>query len=252
MDLLNYLLLIEYEGTAFQGWQTQRKGRTIQFDIEKAIRQITGQVDVKLIGSGRTDSGVHARGQVANVKLATRLGPDKLRRAINSQLTDDVHIQKVMIVPDSFNARNSADRRRYSYSIVLGNPVLGREYVWGLRYTIDPNKLIECAKVVRGMHDFAGFSKAKADVNSTLCRIYSSRWEDSNRCLVYHIGANRFLHHMVRYLVGTMVEVARGRYSVDQFSSQLLEKGGVLTVYKAPARGLILEEVVYPSISTLH
>jgi tRNA pseudouridine38-40 synthase len=252
MDLLNYLLLIEYDGTAFQGWQTQRRGRTVQLEIEEAIQHVTQEINVKLIGSGRTDTGVHARGQVANVKLATRIEPDKLRQPINSQLEDDVRVQRVVMVPVDFHARNSADRRRYSYNIVLGTPVLGREYVWSLKHAIEPSKLRRCAKVVRGTHDFVGFSKANADVNSTICRIYSSRWENTKQRLVYHIGASRFLHHMVRYLVGTMIEVARGRYTVDQFYSQLVEKGDALAVYRAPAKGLVLEEVVYPSMSALN
>lgn len=250
MDVLNYMLLIEYDGTAFQGWQTQRKGRTVQSEIESAIRHIAGQSKINLIGSGRTDTGVHARGQVANVRLANKLAPEKLRLAINSQLAEDVRIQDVRVVPFDFHARNSAHRRKYSYSIAQGSPVLGREYVWCLKHSINLDMLKECAAYVRGTHDFVGFSKANADVNSTVCRISSSRWEFTKNRMIYHISANRFLHHMVRYLVGTMVEVARGRYAPNQFRSQLVERGGALTVYRAPAQGLVLDEVLYLPAST--
>ncbi|MFC1484071.1 tRNA pseudouridine(38-40) synthase TruA [Candidatus Neomarinimicrobiota bacterium] len=244
------MLLIEYDGTAFHGWQTQRKGRTVQSEIEGAIQHITGQSKVNLIGSGRTDTGVHARGQVANVRLASKLAPERLRCAINSQLAEDVRIQEVKVVPFDFHARKSARRRRYRYSISQGSPVLGRDYIWCLKHSINHDMLKECAKYVRGTHDFVGFSKANADVNSTVCRVNSSRWEFTKNRVVYHISANRFLHHMVRYLVGTMVEVARSRYTLKQFRSQLVERGGALTVYRAPAQGLVLDEVLYPSAST--
>jgi tRNA pseudouridine38-40 synthase len=250
MDVLNYMLLIEYDGTAFQGWQAQRKGRTVQTEIESAIRHIAGQSKVNLIGSGRTDTGVHAQGQVANVRLTNKFTPERLRLAINSQLAEDVRIQEVKVVPFDFHARNSAYRRRYSYSIAQGSPVLGREYIWCLKHSISHDILKECATYVRGTHDFVGFSKANADVNSTICRVNASRWEFTKSRVVYHISANRFLHHMVRYLVGTMVEVARGRYTLNQFRSQLVERGGALTVYRAPAQGLVLDQVLYPAAST--
>ncbi len=247
MGVLNFKLLIEYDGTAFHGWQLQRRERTIQADLEAALRRVTTQQKVTVVGAGRTDAGVHARGQVASVRLDTTIPTEQLRRAVNSQLAEDVQVKTVEAVPDNFHARNSAVRRRYSYTMTTAQPVIGRQYVWPVRHSLKRDLLIRCAEQVTGEHDFAGFAKANSGVDSTVCRVEVSRWELAEFDMVYHITADRFLHHMVRYLAGTMVEVARGRYTAEQFRSQLEEGPGCLTVYRAPARGLVLEEVSYTS-----
>ncbi len=247
MGVLNFKLLIEYDGTAFHGWQLQRRERTVQADLEAALKQVTAQQKVTVIGAGRTDAGVHARGQVASVKLETTIPPERLRLAVNSQLAEDVHVKAVEAVTDDFHARKSAVRRRYSYAMTTAQPVLGRQYVWSVRHSLNRDLLLQCAEQVIGEHDFSGFARANASVGSTNCRVEVSRWELAESNMVYYIIADRFLHHMVRYLAGTMVEVARGRYTVDQFRSQLEDGPGCITVYRAPARGLVLEEVSYPS-----
>jgi len=119
-----------------------------------------------------------------------------------------------------------------------------------VRHSLDRSLLLQCAEQVTGKHDFAGFARANASMDSTSCRVEVSRWEFSEFDMVYHITADRFLHHMVRFLAGTMVEVARGRYTVEQFRSQLEEGPGCITVYRAPARGLVLEEVSYSPIGS--
>ncbi|UCH62430.1 MAG: tRNA pseudouridine(38-40) synthase TruA [Fidelibacterota bacterium] len=246
MGVLNFKLLIEYDGTAFHGWQLQRRERTIQADLEAALKQVTTQQKVTVTGAGRTDAGVHARGQVANVKLDTTIPPEQLRLAVNSQLAEDIRVKTIEVVPDVFHARKSAVVRRYSYAMTAARPVLGRQYVWPVRHSLNRDLLLRCAGQVTGEHDFAGFARTNANVDSTICRVEISRWELSEFDMVYHIAADRFLHHMVRYLVGTMVEVARGRYTVEQFCTQIEEGPGYITVYRAPARGLVLEEVSYP------
>ena len=246
MGVLNFRLLVEYDGTAYHGWQFQRRERTVQAELEAALRQVTAQREVTLIGAGRTDAGVHARGQVASVKLNTSLPPQRLQAAVNSHLAEDVRVQAVEIAPDDFHARNSAERRRYSYAVTAARPVLGRQYVWPLKHPLKRDLLVQCAGLVSGEHDFAGFTRANTSVASTVCRVQVSRWELSEPLMVYDVSADRFLHHMVRYLVGTMVEVARGRYTVDQFRLQLERGPGPVTVLRAPGRGLVLEEVSYP------
>ena len=254
MAILNFKLRVEYDGTAFHGWQSQRGDRTVQDELEAALGKITGQ-EVAVTGAGRTDAGVHAAGQVAHVKLDTALSPMRLRLALNSRLADDVRVQDIEPVGPDFHARFSAVRRRYSYALATVQPVIGRQYVWSPRHIpkhgLDREALAQCAQSVLGRHDFAGFAKANADVHSTLCQVDTSRWENLGFRLVYHVAADRFLHHMVRFLVGTMVDVARGRYRVDQFIAQLEEGPGKLTVYRAPATGLVLEEVQYPAPSQL-
>ncbi|MFB0517339.1 MAG: tRNA pseudouridine(38-40) synthase TruA [Candidatus Neomarinimicrobiota bacterium] len=251
MGVLNYKLLVEYDGTAFHGWQSQRRKRTIQAELEVTLERVTSQEAVTVIGAGRTDAGVHARGQVANVRLDTTIPPEQLRLAVNSHLAEDVRIQAISLVPDDFNARKAAIRRRYSYTMITTRPVLGRQYVWPLRYPVDRDLLLECSKLVLGRHDFAGFAKASDEVDSSICHVEASRWEFREPLMVYHVIADRFLHHMVRYLVGTMVEVARGRYGLDQFRAQLEQGSGSIMVYRAPAKGLVLEEVVYPASSSV-
>lgn len=245
MCLLNFKLLIEYDGTEFHGWQSQRQERTVQDELEAALSQLASQQKITVIGAGRTDAGVHARGQVANVRLDTPLPAEQLQPALNAHLPGDIRIQNVELVSEDFNARRDALKRQYSYSITTAQPVIGRQYVWPMQYTLDRNLLRQCADFICGEHDFNGFAKANASVDSTVCQVEASRWELSESLLIYTIAANRFLHHMVRYLVGTMVEVARGRYSLDQFRSQLDGNPGCIIIYRAPAQGLVLENVSY-------
>lgn len=250
MGVLNFKLLVEYDGTAFHGWQSQRQERTVQAELEAALGRVTSQEKVTVIGAGRTDAGVHARGQVASVKLDTTIPAAQLQPAVNGHLARDIRIQAVEVVPDDFHARNSAVRRRYSYTMTTDQPVLGRQYVWPVRHSLDRNLLMQCAELVIGRHDFAGFARANANMDSTICRVEVSRWELLKSLMVYHVTADRFLHHMVRYLAGTMVEVARGRYTLDQFRVQLEQGPGAITVYRAPAGGLILEEVSYTPVNS--
>ena len=249
MGKLNFKLLVEYDGTAFHGWQSQPADRTVQDVLEAALKKVTGLQRVSVIGAGRTDAGVHALGQVAHVKLDTKLSAERLRMAVNSNLAEDLRVQNIELVGDDFHARFSAVRRRYSYTIATAQPVIGRQYVWSPRQVskqgLDRELLAQCAQRVLGHHDFSGFAKANMESDSTMCHVDTSLWEPSGSRLVYHIAADRFLHHMVRYLVGTMVEVVRGRYTVDQFAAQVRQGTSELTIYRAPASGLVLEEVQY-------
>ncbi len=245
MDTLNFKLVIEYDGTAFKGWQSQPSDRTVQGELEAALQRVIGGQRVVVNGAGRTDAGVHARGQVASIKLETNLTPKQLCGAINSQLAEDVRVQAVSPAGDDFHARFSAAGRRYSYALATDHPVVGRQYVWPVRFTIAPELLHSCAGLVEGRHDFEGFAKAQVAQDSTDCDVHLSQWEQQPRRLVYHVAADRFLHHMVRFLVGSMVEVARGRFTLEQFARQLDRRSGGLDVYRAPAQGLVLEEVRY-------
>ncbi|UCD37703.1 MAG: tRNA pseudouridine(38-40) synthase TruA [Fidelibacterota bacterium] len=247
MGVINFKLLVEYDGTAFHGWQSQRRERTVQAELVAALRKVIAQDRIVLIGAGRTDAGVHARAQVANVRLDTSIRPEQLRKAINSHLPDDVRVQTIEPVSDAFHARNSAMARRYSYAMTDTQPVLGRQYVWAVKYPLERDLLDAGARLTAGQHDFAGFVKANSEVDSTVCKVETSLWDHSKHDMTYHIRADRFLHHMVRYLVGTMVEVARGRYTLDQFQAQLEKGRDSITVYRAPAQGLVLEEVLYPA-----
>ncbi|MBC8213488.1 MAG: tRNA pseudouridine(38-40) synthase TruA [Candidatus Marinimicrobia bacterium] len=241
----NYKLTIEYDGTNLHGWQVQPNGRTVQGDIESAFTEFSPEQKIVLIGSGRTDSGVHARGQIANIKLATKMLPDEIRKALNSKLENDIWISDCQIVDDDFHARFSAKEREYSYHITTQFSPITQRYEWWVKKDMDTDKLYKCAKIVIGDHDFTSFCKANAEVKHKRCIVFISEWEITKTGFIYHIKANRFLQHMVRFLVGTMVEVARGRMTIEDFEQFIHGLHSTLSVFRSPANGLFLERIIY-------
>ena len=238
-------MTIQYDGTDFYGWQVQAKGRTVQGDIEKALSIIYPEEKITLLGAGRTDAGVHALGITANVKLPSKLSSNELLQALNGNLNQDVRIDLTEEVEDDFHARFSATAREYEYRFVkLFSPV-SRNYTTPLKWEIDKNLLNECAELLPGKHDFTSFCKATAEVDNKICTVFFSNWEESDEMLIFKIKANRFLQHMVRYLAGTMLEVARGRYALSDFNSLLRNKKTEAVVVRAPAQGLYLKKVYY-------
>ena len=238
-------MTIQYDGTDFYGWQVQAKGRTVQGDIEKALLIIYPEEKITLLGAGRTDAGVHALGITANVKLPSKLSSNELLQALNGNLNQDVRIDSTEEVEDDFHARFSATAREYEYRFVkLFSPV-SRNYTTPLKWEIDKNLLNECAELLPGKHDFTSFCKATAEVDNKICTVFFSNWEESDEMLIFKIKANRFLQHMVRYLAGTMLEVARGRYALSDFNSLLRNKKTKAVVVRAPAQGLYLKKVYY-------
>ena len=238
-------MTIQYDGTDFYGWQVQAKGRTVQGDIEKALSIIYPEEKITLLGAGRTDAGVHALGITANVKLPSKLSSNELLQALNGNLNQDVRIDSIEEVEDDFHARFSATAREYEYRFVkLFSPV-SRNYTTPLKWEIDKNLLNECAELLSGKHDFTSFCKATAEVDNKICTVFFSNWEESDEMLIFKIKANRFLQHMVRYLAGTMLEVARGRYALSDFNSLLRNKKTKAVVVRAPTQGLYLKKVYY-------
>jgi len=241
----NYKLTIQFDGTDFLGWQVQAEGRTVQGDIENALEKIFHHESVTLIGAGRTDSGVHALGQAANVKLMSKYSPEEICRALNGNLKEDVRIDSVEEVPDEFHARFSATAREYEYRFVNQYSPLTRKYTAHLTHTVDIALLQQMAKEITGEYDFTSFCKANAEVENKVCTIIKADWEDRENNLIFSIKANRFLHHMVRLLVGTMTETARGRYTLTEFQALLHNIPTKAVVLRAPACGLYLKKVCY-------
>ena len=242
--MINYKITIQYDGTEYRGWQFQPQEKTIQGEIESALLQIFKLDEVNLIGSGRTDSGVHANEQVANFKVETGMQSDQIVRALNSKLNNDIIVSSCKEVSDSFNSRFSAINREYKYYINYLKTPFSRNYEWTIDWKIDSSYLTECAKEIEGEHEFEYFSKSSSETKNKLCNVASSKWDFQDRGMVFTISSNRFLQHMVRYLVGTMFEVARGRYSLTDFMD-LLQNKGSKSVVKAPAHGLYLNRVEY-------
>ena len=239
-------LTIEYDGTDFVGWQTQPNGRSVQEELERALRQIL-QEEVKTVAGGRTDAGVHARGQVVSLRTTRGIEPLRLRRSLNGVLPGTVVVREVAPVADEFHARYAAVSRRYRYTISRGATALERHRCWQVFYPLEVRPMQDCAAGIVGEHDFGSFCKADSDSPHHLCVVRAARWMEEGRLLVFEIEANRFLYGMVRALVGTMVEVGRGRMSVGGFRTVLGSRDRRAAGMSAPASGLVLEEITYPS-----
>ena len=240
-----YKITIQYDGSSFSGWQLQKNRNTVQGEIENALGIISGSKNrIAVHGAGRTDSGVHAYGQVAHFDLDTNLTSTDLSNAINSNTSEDCRIMSIEKVESDFESRFDATKRRYRYQIYLGSSLLYRNQAW-LINDIGIKTLEEISKMIIGEHDFLSFSKYRPEQKNTKSTIFKSVWKKKDKMLVYEISGNRFLHHMVRYLVGTMVQVSRGRYPKKKFSSLLHEPRKNVQIHRAPANGLILLKVEY-------
>ncbi len=241
----NIKIFCEYDGTEYSGWQRQENGRTIQGEIENALRRIL-QEDVGLIGAGRTDAGVHARGQVANFRSSNRLPLDELRHGLNALLPADIVIRSAEDVPSEFHARFSARERSYTYTISRMPTAIMRNYVWHVSYELDVDSLRWAAAATLGDHDFTSFCKSASEVDNFRCVIRAARWDVEGPLLRFTVRADRFLHGMVRALVGTMVDVGRKHTSLEDFVALLEKKDRRLAGPAAPPQGLVLESVSYP------
>jgi len=240
----NIKLEIEYEGTDFSGWQIQPKLRTVQGEIQDKLQTILGH-KINLIGAGRTDVGVHALGQVVNFKTTNELDKNSIINGLNGLLPDDIVIKRIEEVDLNFNSRYDAKSRLYKYRIYLGRTAIWRKYVWEVLYSLNLENIFEATKKIEGEHDFSSFCVAESSKGNNACRVFSAIWEKSEDELIFKIEADRFLHTMVRSLVGTLVEVGRGYFSASDFVNIMEAKDRKKAGPTAPACGLYLVEVKY-------
>jgi tRNA pseudouridine38-40 synthase len=243
--LKNYQLIISYDGSSFFGWQIQNDVRTIQGEIEKELKSIFKVDNINLIGSGRTDSGVHANGQVANFKIKTNMSEEQIKNAINRKLSKDIFIKDCKIMKDDFNSRFAAINREYIYYIIEDYSPINRMYSWHCKWPINKDRLDECADLLIGKNDYTLFSKASSETKNKICKISYSKWDFNDSQYSYKIIGNRFLQHMVRLLVGTMIEVGRERLTIENFKNILNCKEDKVTAVRAPASGLFLNKIYY-------
>jgi tRNA pseudouridine38-40 synthase len=247
-------LVLHYDGAEFSGWQRQPQQRTVQGVLEEALERLC-TTHIQALGSGRTDAGVHARGQAVGVRVPDRWDVQKLRRALNAILPSDVWVADAAAMRDEFHARYSAVRRRYSYYVgtdeAAHSPFRGR-YELAFGQPLERGALDAAAAHLEGEHCFRGFAvlgTAPAH-DDHRCRVTQARWTDRREVpggLVFEIEANRFLHHMVRFLVGTMLDIASGRRPLADLA-RLLEAGDNSDVSPpAPAHALFLDRVSYPA-----
>lgn len=240
----NIKLTLEYDGTDFVGWQFQSNGRSVQEELEKALQQIL-QAVIRVVGAGRTDSGVHARGQVANFMTEKEIETGVLVKGLNALLPKDIAVLGGEEVPEGFHARYSARGRRYRYYIAQRPTAIWRRYCWELSYKLDMDLMNRCTKLIEGEHDFTSFCKAQSEVNHHRCIVETARWVQSESLLEFEITANRFLHGMVRALVGTMVDVGRGYRPIQDLPSIMDARDRKAAGMAAPSKGLFLEEIFY-------
>ena len=253
----NIALLIEYDGTAYCGWQIQNNGKSIQGTIEKFLREILRE-NVKITGAGRTDAGAHAVGQVANFHTHSEWGVEKIVYALNRVLPHDIAIHNGAIVPDEFHSRYDAVERRYIYRVVTRKSPLSRQFVAHFHYDLSLGLMNEAAGLLVGERSFRPFSKNQDEQRSFICNVKKAEWQEGKEAnekdsflfarsagLLFDIEANRFLHGMVRAIVGSMIDVGRGRISVEDFKRVLSSEDRSTGSMSAPALGLCLEEVTY-------
>lgn len=241
----NIKLTVEYDGTNFVGWQIQPNGPSIQGELEKAITQIT-QERVSTVAAGRTDAGVHARGQVVSARIQRPIDPPSFAKSLNGILPPDIAVLNAELVADDFHARYSARARVYQYVLALRPTAIARDFSWYVGgYNLNLELLQRCALIITGEHDFEAFCKVNTDVDHFRCVVGEARWTRNGHSATFRISANRFLYGMVRALVGTMVDVARGHTSLDGMQKILLSRDRTLAGMAAPAKGLFLEEIIY-------
>lgn len=264
----NWKLTLAYDGTDFNGWQVQPGKPTIQGELQAALARLVGESPLPQ-GSGRTDAGVHALAQVASFQLQARIPAANLVRALNRTLPGAIRVLEATVVPEAFHARHSAVAKTYEYRVLLIEPAHDQicppflaRYVAPFSWRVDFGLLQRAAKAFVGEHDFRSFAASDPDLStresdgsietatrSTVRTIFSSDWReettDGYRLLVYRVRGNGFLHHMVRNLVGTALDVGRGYIKIEDIAGIIAARDRAAAGPTAPARGLFLHSVEY-------
>ncbi|MGD8365964.1 MAG: tRNA pseudouridine(38-40) synthase TruA [Desulfobacterales bacterium] len=248
MQLNNFKMTIEYDGSDFHGWQRQKGCRTVQAEIEVALHTLTRR-KITVIGSGRTDAGVHALGQVASFKCDTRLDPGTIQKALNSLLPDAIVIRDCKPAAPTFHARYDARCKTYRYRI-LNHPLavaVGRQYAWHLRRPLDLDAMRRAAAILVGRHDFSAFEAAGSPRSHAVRQVFKTfiAREEKAEFLAFDIEADGFLRFMVRNIVGTLVMVGSGKIGGADFEEILLSKERKRAGATAPPHGLFLMCVSY-------
>ncbi len=240
-----YFIHFAYDGSNYHGWQIQPNGNSVQEELQKALSVIL-RTDVEVVGAGRTDAGVHARRMTAHFDMQEPIDAANLAYRLNRLLPRDISVSRVEPVCTDLHARFSATKRTYHYYIHTAKDPFCHRYSTELHYPLDFSLMNEAALKLLNVSDFAAFCKSHTDVKTTLCQVTEARWiQDDAHKWHFRISANRFLRNMVRAVVGTLIEVGRGRMTLAQFDSVIAGKSRSAAGESMPGNALFLEEVEY-------
>ena len=241
-----FRLLLEYAGTRYSGWQVQKNARTVAGDIERAVAEVTGQRDFELYGSGRTDAGVHALGQVAHLDVRSAPAPDRLVALLNDALPADINILQATKVPHRFHARHDATSRTYIYQIARRRTAFAKPFVWWVKAPLDVTAMRAAAEAFGGMRDFRAFTDDDPEEKSTVVNLAPIAIREEPDALLVVLTGSHFLWKMARRLVGVVKAAGTGELTPREVAALLEHRSGLPARLTAPASGLFLAQVTYP------
>lgn len=240
----NYKLHIEYDGTEFAGWQVQRKAVTVQGEIETALNILLKE-NTNLVGSGRTDTGVHALGQMANFLTSKEIDSRRFLYSLNAIIPETISVKSIEIVDEKFHSRFDAKKRSYIYLITKTRSPFYRKYSWFNPAAPKADELNRYNKIFFGEKDYTSFCRKNSEVENKICIVNEVRWRDVKDFLIFRISANRFLHGMVRTIIGTYFEAVKNNLSEEDLANIFSEKDRTAAGEAVPAKGLFLHKVEY-------
>jgi tRNA pseudouridine38-40 synthase len=242
---MRYFVWFSYDGTAYHGWQIQPNGNSVQEELQRALSTLLRE-EISVTGAGRTDAGVHARQMVAHFDFSEAIDLEQLAYKLNRILPCDIAVDRVELVDDDMHARFSATSRTYHYYIHTKKDPFSRPYSTELHYELDFDKMNEAGRILMTYDDFGAFCKSHSDVKTTLCRVTKAEWvQTSETSWYFEITANRFLRNMVRAVVGTLIDVGRGRLTLDDSRKVIEGKRRTEAGESMPANALFLENIRY-------
>ncbi|HLN21938.1 MAG TPA: tRNA pseudouridine(38-40) synthase TruA [Bacteroidales bacterium] len=240
-----FKLNLEYEGTRYTGWQIQKGGKTIQGEITDACRNLFGTSEFELFGAGRTDSGVHARGQVAHLDVETELPLLRIKYGINDRLPPDISILSVEEAGPKFHARHDAVARSYIYQISRRRTAFGKKFVWWIKDELDLKKMKEAATHFTGLRDFVSFTDPDQEQSSTKVKILHSELHEFGDMILFHVIGSHFLWKQIRRMTGILVETGRGNIDPAEMENFFTVPTNLPAKFTAPPSGLFLDRVYY-------
>lgn len=244
---MRYFIELRYDGGAYCGWQRQPIQPSVQQTIEDGLSRILRE-KTDIVGAGRTDTGVNASYYVAHFDFGAPVDLPLLKYKMNMLLPDDISIDAIMPVADDAHARYDATEREYTYRIALEKDPFLRDRAWIFHLPLDMGRMNEAASILLEEEDFTSFAKLNSNNHTNICHVIHAEWEweVAGTVMIFRIRANRFLRNMVRSIVGTLVDVGRGRYTVEQFREIVMSRDLARSSAGAPSQGLFLSDVVYP------